>query len=425
MSNYGYGRPNPFDDRESPAPGGGYGGPVRPPQASFGQGPSPYGGQRNNNNNYGGGNNVEMSNLPSNNGYGGNAGGYGGRNNGGYGGGNNGGNGGGSTSILDECSEIDRGIEEVERNLNQLRNLHRAALNDTDTSGGSRVNRELDGLSSDTMTLYRSLVERVRKIKSNPASRQGVNSRQVERIDGRLKNAIRQYQEIDADFRRETQAQIARQYRIVKPNATEDEVAAAVDGADGGQVFTQALMQSNRQGQATATLNNVRDRHAQILKIERQMTELAQLFQDMNTLVVQQEVAVAQIEQKAEEVVENLDKGNEEIVTAVKTARATRRKKWWCLGITVLIIIIIVVAIIAWLAATGRLNSGGGNNSNNNNNNGNTGNTNNAKRGIAVADVQAVSDVLVKTIPHVTRQISETVSRARSIQPGARFRNLQ
>jgi hypothetical protein len=49
-----YGRPNPFDDRESPAPGGGYGGPVRPPQASFGQGPSPYGGQRNNNNNYGG-----------------------------------------------------------------------------------------------------------------------------------------------------------------------------------------------------------------------------------------------------------------------------------------------------------------------------------------------------------------------------------
>lgn len=277
---------------------------------------------------------MEMSNLPSNNSYGGGGGGYGGRNNGGYGGGNGGGNAGGSTSILDECSEIDRGIEEVERNLNQLRNLHRAALGDTDTSGGSRVNRELDSLSSDTMTLYRSLVERVRKIKSNPASRQGVNSRQVDRIDSRLKNAIRQYQEIDADFRRETQGQIARQYRIVKPNATEDEIAAAVDGTDGGQVFTQALMQSNRQGQATATLNNVRDRHAQILKIERQMTELAQLFQDMNTLVVQQEVAVAQIEQKAEEVVENLDKGNEEIVTAVKTARATRRKKWWCLGIT-------------------------------------------------------------------------------------------
>lgn len=417
MSNYGYGRPNPFDQRDSPSGGnggnGGYGGggaAQRPPQASFGQGPSPYGGAQRNNN-YGGGNNVEMSNLPSNNSYGG-GGGYGGGNNGGYGGGAS--NGGGATSILDECSEIDRGIEEVEQNLNQLRNLHRAALNDTDTSGGSRVNRELDGLSSDTMTLYRSLVERVRKIKSNPASRQGMNARQVERIDGRLKNAIRQYQEIDADFRRETQSQIARQYRIVKPNASEDEVAAAVDGSDGGQVFAQALMQSNRQGQATAALNNVRARHDQILKIERQMTELAQLFQDMNTLVVQQEVAVTQIEQKAEEVVENLDKGNEEIGVAVKTARATRRKKWWCLGITVLIIVIVVVAILAYLGVNGKLGGGGGNDNNNN-----------TKRGLVSANVQAVSSTLSRTVPSVSRQFTETISRARSLQPGAKFRKLE
>ncbi|CAI4218741.1 unnamed protein product [Parascedosporium putredinis] len=397
-----------MSNRDSPSGGnggnGGYGGggaAQRPPQASFGQGPSPYGG----------GNNVEMSNLPSNNSYGG-GGGYGGGNNGGYGGGAS--NGGGATSILDECSEIDRGIEEVEQNLNQLRNLHRAALNDTDTSGGSRVNRELDGLSSDTMTLYRSLVERVRKIKSNPASRQGMNARQVERIDGRLKNAIRQYQEIDADFRRETQSQIARQYRIVKPNASEDEVAAAVDGSDGGQVFAQALMQSNRQGQATAALNNVRARHDQILKIERQMTELAQLFQDMNTLVVQQEVAVTQIEQKAEEVVENLDKGNEEIGVAVKTARATRRKKWWCLGITVLIIVIVVVAILAYLGVNGKLGGGGGNDNNNN-----------TKRGLVSANVQAVSSTLSRTVPSVSRQFTETISRARSLQPGAKFRKLE
>lgn len=266
---------------------------------------------------------MEMSSFSNSGG-----GGYGGGN-GGYNGSSNGGN-----SILNECSDIDRGIEQVEQNLSQLRSLHRAALGDTDTSSGSRVNREVDALSSETMSLYRSLVDRVRKVKSNPESSQPMNSRQVERVDRRLKSAIQQYQGVEADFQREMQSQIARQFRIVRPNATEDEVNRAVDGAEGGQVFTQALMQSNRQGQASAALNNVRDRHAQILKVERQMAELAQLFQDMNTLVIQQEVAVAQIEQQAEEVVENLDKGNTEIETAVTTARATRRKKWWCLGIT-------------------------------------------------------------------------------------------
>jgi hypothetical protein len=61
--------------------------------------------------------------------------------------------------------------------------------------------------------------------------------------------------------------------------------------------------------------------------------ELAQLFQDLETLVVQQEPAVTQIEQKGEEVTENVGKGNTELDGAVKKARAARRKKWICLGI--------------------------------------------------------------------------------------------
>ena len=63
------------------------------------------------------------------------------------------------------------------------------------------------------------------------------------------------------------------------------------------------------------------------------MRELAQLFQDLETLVVQQEPAVTQIEQKGEEVTENVGKGNTELDGAIKKARAARRKKWICLGI--------------------------------------------------------------------------------------------
>lgn len=374
---YGYGKPNPYDQRDDPTMGGGY---ERMEEPGFGQGPSPYGAARNN---YGGGNNVEMSTFQS-----------------GSGGGFNG-------NILNECSDIDRGIDLVEQNLNQLRNLHRAALGDTDTSSNSRANREVDALSSDTMELYRSLVDRVRHVKSSPEAGQPMNARQVERIDRRLKTAIQQYQGVEADFQREMQGQIARQFRIVRPDATEEEVSRAVDGAEGGQVFTQALMQSNRQGQASAALNNVKDRHAQILKIEKQMSELAQLFQDMNTLVVQQEVAVQQIDQQAEEVVENLDKGNTEIDTAVKTARATRRKKWWCLGITLLIIIVVVIIVVVYLAVTGQL-GGGGDDKNDN-----------EKR--SIADLDAIKTGLVETLPHARRHLSEA---AAILAPSAKFRRV-
>ena len=61
------------------------------------------------------------------------------------------------------------------------------------------------------------------------------------------------------------------------------------------------------------------------------MIELAQLFQDMEALVVQQEPAVTQIEQKGEEVTENVGKANIEMDGAISKARSRNRKKWWCL----------------------------------------------------------------------------------------------
>lgn len=236
-------------------------------------------------------------------------------------------------AILNECREIGQGIDAIEANLGQLRMLQDRSLNETDSTTGTT--RELDNLSAGTMSMYRELTDRVRKMKSLPDAKTPKNAPQVGRIDRRLKNAIQQYQEVEAAFRQKMHVQMERQYRIVKPDATKEQIEKAVESmsAGGQQVFQQAMM-SSKQGEARAVLHAVEDRHRALQKIEQDMIELAQLFQDMDTLIVQQEAAVVQIEQKGEEVVENLDKGNQEIEVAVDTARKTRRKKWYCVGIS-------------------------------------------------------------------------------------------
>ncbi|KAB5584980.1 SNARE domain-containing protein [Coniochaeta sp. 2T2.1] len=261
-------------------------------------------------------------------------------------------------AILNECRDIDQGIDEIDRNLTQLRMLQDRSLNDADTSAGSATSRQLDALSSETMAMYRALTERVRQIKSSPESQQPRNTAQVGRVDRRLKEAIRNYQQVESAFRKKTQDQMARQYRIVRPDASEQEVQAAVeDTSQGAQVFQQALMQSDRRGQARAVLSAVQDRHAAIQKIEQQMIELAQLFQDMDTLVVQQEEQVVQISQKGEEVVENLDKGNVELGGAVKSARGARKKKWICLGICVAILVIVAIIVAVYVVVNNKNNN--------------------------------------------------------------------
>jgi syntaxin 1B/2/3 len=245
----------------------------------------------------------------------------------------NGSNGQGQDHILNEVRNIDRAIDDIENNLQRLTNLQSRSLNDTDASPNSALNRELDALNTDTMTKYRGLVQRVRTIKSNPESGNPRNSAQVGKVDRRLKTAINQYQQVERDHRKKNQDQIARQYRIVRPDASDAEVREAVEDTSNQQVFSDALINSDRRGQAQSVAQNVNSRHQNIQKIEQDMMILAQLFQDLDALVVQQEAAVTNIEQKGEEVNDHVMGANTELDGAVKKARAARRKKWYCLGI--------------------------------------------------------------------------------------------
>jgi len=97
-------------------------------------------------------------------------------------------------------------------------------------------------------------------------------------------------------------------------------------------------MTSTRHGEARSALREVQSRHQDIQKIERTITELAQLFNEMSIMIEVQETAIDNIEQKAQETETHVESGLQATEQAVVSARAARRKKWWCLGLILLII---------------------------------------------------------------------------------------
>ena len=144
-------------------------------------------------------------------------------------------------AILNECRSIDRGIDEIQKNLERLRFLQQRAIDDPDASQGTQTNRELDSLSSDTMTLYRSFAARIKTIKSQKESGDPRNKPQVGLVDRKLKTAINEYQNVEKDFRHKLSAQMERQYRIVRPDASDQEVQEAIQDTSNNQVFSQAV----------------------------------------------------------------------------------------------------------------------------------------------------------------------------------------
>lgn len=144
-------------------------------------------------------------------------------------------------AILNECRDIDRGIDSIERNLERLRFLQTRAIDDPDASQGTQTNREIDALGSETMTMYRNFGARIKAIKQQRESGDPRNAPQVGKVDRKLKTAINEYQQVESDFRKRLGEQMARQYRIVRPDASEAEVREAIEDTSNNQVFSQAV----------------------------------------------------------------------------------------------------------------------------------------------------------------------------------------
>lgn len=147
------------------------------------------------------------------------------------------GTGGGTdpNAILNECRVIDAGIDDLERRLQELEGMQRRF-----TTSNDQDSAQLNRLGGVIMDGYRALGRQVKSVKSLPDAGNPRNAPQVGKVDRRLKKAINNYQTLESDFRRRVREQQERQYRIVRPEATEEEVRQACEEPN-QQIFQQAV----------------------------------------------------------------------------------------------------------------------------------------------------------------------------------------
>lgn len=150
-------------------------------------------------------------------------------------------NGNDPNRILNQCRDIDRGIDSIESDLQRLKSLQDRFVDDVDGSKESPLRKELDRLSAETMNKYKSIGARVKAVKQDPQSGNPRNAPQVGKVDRRLKTVINKCQQNDRDYRNKLQERMAREYRIVRPDASDAEVREAVEDPNNTQVFSQAV----------------------------------------------------------------------------------------------------------------------------------------------------------------------------------------
>ncbi|KAG0212172.1 Plasma membrane t-SNARE, secretory vesicle fusion [Mortierella sp. GBA30] len=262
-------------------------------------------------------------------------------------------NNGGSdmNAFFSEVTSIQEDITKIEQNISKIEELHDVSLNGVATEEqASRTNRQLEGITADTTQLSNRTKKRIKDIElanlrlANSPDIQ-IRRTQAASLKEKFLKTLRRYQSSESEARKKYQGRMERQYKIVRPDATPQEIAQAME-SDNQQIFAQSVLQSTRYGDANRALREVQSRHDDIKKIEKTILELHQLFIDMETLVTEQAEVLNTIEENTQQTDVHLETGNKEVDVAIVNARGARKKKWICLIITVILLIIIAIIVL-------------------------------------------------------------------------------
>ncbi|TFK54989.1 t-SNARE [Heliocybe sulcata] len=251
------------------------------------------------------------------------------------------------TDFYNEIGSIQDSLRNFNDNVARIGDLHSRSLNNMDDAAADRNAREMDDLVAETSALSGQLKRRIKALeRQGGAGRDGqIRKQQTALVKSKFVEAIQNYQGVEQQYRQRYKQRMERQYKIVKPDATPEEVRAVVNDESGGQIFSQALMNSNRYGDSRAAYREVQARHEDIKRIESTLAELAQLFNDMSILVEQQDEQINTIEATAADVEKDMEVGLQYTEKAVDSARSARKKRWICFGIIVLVLVIIAIIV--------------------------------------------------------------------------------
>ncbi|XP_022245585.1 syntaxin-like isoform X3 [Limulus polyphemus] len=147
------------------------------------------------------------------------------------------------------------------------------------------------------------------------------------------------YNKTQTDYRDRCKDRIQRQLEITGRATTDDELEEMLE-SDNPATFTQGIVIETQK--AKQTIEDIEARHADIIKLEKSIRELHDMFMDMAMLVESQGEMIDRIEYNVQQSVDYIDAAKRDTKKAVKYQSKARRKKiimFICLAVLMVILV--------------------------------------------------------------------------------------
>jgi len=252
------------------------------------------------------------------------------------------------SQFLDEVSDVEKSINVIKVNIERIQELQTQILVSTSSGQEDYHEKERNSLMVSTKDLLFKTKDRIKKIEYEnirlPSSDSNLILRKQRHnfLHEKFTNILEEYRRSEDAYVRQQKERMARQYRVVNPDANQQEIDDYLSNPSGQPVFQQALLQA----EAKNALADVKKRHGDIKQIEQTIFELASLFREMQLQVEEQDSVLVSVEDSVTESLVKIEIASSDIEIAHKSSLEARKKKWILFGIAAVIILIIIIVII-------------------------------------------------------------------------------
>lgn len=258
------------------------------------------------------------------------------------------------TDFFRQVQQIQLSIKKLETDTDLLKENYNDRLTKINPSDRRRLVQEGEKLVTEINKTSRDVKNKLEEIAKNDPNIT-VQQAQAMVAEERIKKnvhvtlvqdfirAMERYQTAQAKFKHRHEENVTRQVLTVNPAATEDQIADVIQSGEAEQIFANSVQ---RDQAAQVALTYIRDRHRDIVQIEKSLQELQQLFVDMSLLVTEQGEMIDSVETNIESAIAYVGQGRVQLKKANKWQRRNRK----CI-IAMIVLSVVAAAIIAIVLA--------------------------------------------------------------------------
>lgn len=255
-----------------------------------------------------------------------------------------------------QCEEVTNNAKVVEKLTDELEKLHKSALNaaTADESGDTSakidvITAKTNSLSNKSRTILKNMEienEQFREIAPPGSGHMRMRESKHRQLAATFLKVTKKLQKLQQFYRDKYKQQLERQYKIVNPAATAEEIAKVTSDPEGAKakIFASAVKDD-----AKKTLNQMKDRFQDVKVIERSIIELHQLFLDLQTMVVEQGDMINRVEFNVDKTCDYTEEAAADMKMAVEYQKSIWKKKWFLVVIAIILILIVIVILLRFL----------------------------------------------------------------------------